>query len=280
MIPTHFGPHTGYLQLRSRLPLSAQNAGLFVSNGTGIHPRRVLDSFVLIFLIKGTLQMRENEERFNLDPGQALLLWPRREHAGTEPYGPLCSYYWIVFDVAETDAHTSCTIHIPQLVTVSRPDHLTTLFRRFLDDQETKFLQPAAADCLTTLMLCELTVAQAHENRNQASVLARDALRYIVAHFALPLSTSRIAAELGCSADYLGRCFQSVYGFTITEAIHRQRLKIARSMLLDTTDTIEIIACQCGFTNAIFFRRIFKRYEGIPPSTFRELYARVHFNSR
>ena len=96
MIPTNFGPDTSYLQLSSRLPLSAQNAGLFVSNGSGIHPKRVLNSFVLIFLVKGSLQMREEEINFDLKPGQALLLWSRREHAGTKPYGPLCSYYWIV----------------------------------------------------------------------------------------------------------------------------------------------------------------------------------------
>ncbi|MCC7448227.1 MAG: AraC family transcriptional regulator [Anaerolineae bacterium] len=282
MIPTYYHEHTDSLLINTTGPVVAHNAGLFVSNGTGIHPRRTLPNYELIFLVKGTLNMAENGQRFDMEAGQALILWPGREHTGTASYNPQCSFYWLVFQLAqppESNRNRKPELTISQVVTVVRPDHLTSLFRRFLDDQEAKCLQPIAANCLATLMLCELATPQLNDETNQAVVLARHAQQYVVSNFRLPISTSQIANTLGCNPDYLGRCFRAVYGHTLTEAIHRQRLKVARAMLLDSTETVEAIARNCGFGNAIFFRRVFKRYEGVSPSTFRHLYARIHFNS-
>jgi hypothetical protein len=40
------------LNLCFNLPITAKNAGLFISRGKGEHPDRVIDSFELIFVTK------------------------------------------------------------------------------------------------------------------------------------------------------------------------------------------------------------------------------------
>lgn len=269
------------LRLPTAPGIRAQNGGLFVSRGRGIHPRRVIGSHEMIFVVGGALHMRESGARFDLQVGQTLLLWPEREHAGTAPYDADTSFYWVHFEVNASPEEEQGTLALPQVTTVARPEVLTSLFRRFLDDQESGTLSPPMAGHLIALMLHEAALPlPEREGTGQAAVLARHAHQYVVTHHAeAGLSASRIAQALGCHPDHLGRCFRAVYGFTLTESIHRQRLKRARALLMDGNATVDEIARVCGFPGTAFFRRIFHRYEGVSPSVFRRLHARIHINT-
>jgi transcriptional regulator GlxA family with amidase domain len=44
---------------------------------------------------------------------------------------------------------------------------------------------------------------------------------------------------------------------TVTEYIHRRRVKDAAGMLRDTTDSAAEIAAACGFTNPRYFSQVF-----------------------
>ncbi|MCL6614629.1 MAG: helix-turn-helix domain-containing protein, partial [Firmicutes bacterium] len=53
----------------------------------------------------------------------------------------------------------------------------------------------------------------------------------------------------------------------------------ARTLLMDDTKNVEEIAFACGFNDPAYFRRIFKRKQGIAPSAYRRLYAKIHVNT-
>lgn len=270
------------LELRTELPVRSENAGLFVSRGEGIHPDRVLDSHELIFVREGVLGIREEERSFDVEAGQSLILWPGRRHQGTYPYAADLSFFWIHFAANYgCDEDTRNVPSVLQHATVSRPDHLAELFRRFLDDQEAGRLQPVPADLLLMLMLCEVSDSYGAEAsaEDNAAVLAGRANAHIRTHFHWPLSTSGLARELGCNPDYLGRVFRKAYGRTLTEAIHWRRLRHARRMLLEGDRNVEEISRTCGFRDVRYFRRLFKRHEGMTPLAFRRLYAQMHVNT-
>jgi len=268
------------LELCAGLAVEAHNGGLFVSRGRGIHPDRVIDSHELIFVREGVLGIQEEERRFKVGAGQTLLLWPGRRHRGTEPYAPGLSFYWVHFAINDGDA-AGVTLDVPDHATVSRPDHLAELFRRFLDDQEAGRLRPVQAGLLLMLMLCEVSHSDAAgpSVEKNAAVLAGRADAYLHTHFHTQISTSSLARELGCNPDYLGRVFRSVYGRTPTEAIHWRRLRHARRMLLESDRNVEEISRACGFGDVRYFRRLFKRQEGMTPLAFRHLYAQMHVNT-
>jgi AraC-like DNA-binding protein len=268
------------LHLGMQLPIQASNAGLFVSRGQGRHPDRIINSFELILVKDGVLSLEEEGQRFDVQPGESLILWPGRRHRGIGDFPPDLSFYWLHFSLKDR-ARVEHKIDVPQHARVARPDHLTTLFRRLLDDQETLRLQPLSASLTVMLMLLE--VANSDHARSasdsSAAVLAGRADTVIRARFHEPLSASLIAAELHCHPDYLGRIFRKTFNCTITEAIHRRRLQQARKFLLETVDTVDSIAQQCGFEETAYFRRLFKRHEAISPRAFRQMYARVHVNT-
>lgn len=264
--------------LSGTLPVQAENAGLFVSRGVGRHPDRAISSYELIFVRQGQLAMFEEERQFTISAGETLLLWPNRRHGGITGYPTDLRFYWIHFQLTDTGR---CLALPPPHTIVARPDRLTTYYRAFLDDQESGTDNSISAALLVMLMLAEVAHAHGGAAAIQGSRLrlAQRADTYIRLHYASPINTSQMADTLDCHPDYLGRVFTAVYGYTLTEAIHRQRLRQARQLLMDGESNITQIAGQCGFTDVGYFRRLFRRYEGMSPVAYRDLYARVHVNS-
>ena len=264
-------------------PIRAENGGLCISRGQGIHPNRVIESFELIYVREGVLSIAEEDRQFEVSSGQSLILWPARQHWGTATYDRKLSYYWLHFQVIDSDLLENQFLDIPQHSTVRRPDHLTDLLRRFLEDQETKELTALSGDLLVLLMLHELSSSHPHEREESRKpagrVLASRADAYIATHFEQSISTSIVADRAGCNADYLSRVFQQTFGTTITEAMLRHRMKKARALLRDTDVYLDQVAQQCGIEDVAYFRRIFKRETGMTPIAFRKMYARIHVNT-
>lgn len=260
------------------LPVAA-NAGLFVSRGQGIHPDRMIDSYELIFVRSGTIMMEEAGQTLQAQESQTLLLWPGRRHRGVQPYGADLSFYWIHFHLRTTARAPE--LRIPQLSQPRRPDRLMELYHRFLDDQQDGRLSPIAANSLMTLMLCEVADnAPSDDALSAARLLAGRAEAYIAAHAQKPNSATTIADHLQCNPDYLGRVYRRIFGHTLTDAIHRQRCRDARKLLLESTLNVDQIARQVGFESAGYLRRLFKRSEGITPLRYRQLHRRIHINWR
>lgn len=262
-------------------PVKAQNAGLFVSSGNdAMHPSRIIKSHELILVRQGRLAMWEEEHTFSLEEGQTLHLWPGKRHGGigTLPNG--LEFYWIHFEVEHPQRSTAIA-HLPQVQQLPRPDKLESLFRFFLDGQEVGDLEPRSANLITLLMLYE--VIQATQSRigdaDQANALAERAKNYIHLHYDCDITPGKVAEALGYNPDYLGRVYREVYHCTLTEAIHRRRVKKACAYLLDSDMKIEEIASACGFSDAGYFRRIFRRYKHSTPLRYRNSNARVHVNT-
>ena len=101
---------------------------------------------------------------------------------------------------------------------------------------------------------------------------------YIAANCTHSLSTSQIAKQMGYNEDYLGRIFRNAYRITITESIHRNQIKLAKSLLQSSKMNISEISDHCGFSDARYFRRIFRRLEAISPAMYRKMNSRIHIN--
>lgn len=264
----------------ARCPIKAQNAGLFVSSGNdAMHPTRVISSHELILVRQGRLEMWEEGQTFSLKAGQTLHLWPGRRHGGIGMLPKGLEFYWIHFEIENPE--NNANIVMPQVQQLTRPDKLESLFRLFLDGQEAGDLEPRSANLITLLMLFEVTQA-AHSrtiDSDTTNALAERAKNYIHLHYDCDTTPGKVAEALGYNPDYLGRVFREVYHCTLTEAIHRRRVNKACAFLLDSDMTIEEITTACGFADAGYFRRIFRRYKHSTPLRYRNANARVHINT-
>jgi AraC-like DNA-binding protein len=267
--------------------VEALNAGLFVSPGYGMHAVRVIDSYELIFVTQGRLDMFEGDRPFSLVRGQTLLLSPGVRHGGLLPYTPDVNFYWVHFRVRDSHPQPSW-VSVPKVASIGNPDDLTELFCRFISDQESGILDPLDATHLVSLMLCAISEDTQRPGgrsvrggvRDDQAVLAENVQRYIDAHFPEAISTSTIAAAMSFHPDYLERVFRARTKMSILGALHQKRIGAARvSLHSEPGKNINEIAFECGYTDPGYFRRMFKRLTGLTPREFRTLYARTHINT-
>lgn len=270
------------LELSMALSIKVQNGGLFVSRGTGRHPARKLDSWEIIFVEKGMLTIQEEDRIFEVGPGESLLLWPNRRHVGTRDFPPDLRFYWIHFEMTENHLYYpgATRLALAQHCQADDPQNIISLFRLFLSEQE-RFQRTTALELVLLLILQQIMLAGRHNKRlNEAEgSLAWKAEHLIKTRFHLPLSTSQLAKALHCNADYLGRVYRRVFHLTLTEAIHRQRVRAAENLLLSNSVSLTEVAMQCGFKDVGYFRKIFRKYTGLTPAVWKRRYYKEHVNS-
>jgi AraC-like DNA-binding protein len=270
------------LDLSIALPIKVQNGGLFISRGIGRHPARQLHSWEIIFVEKGTLAIQENETVFHVNAGESLLLWPGRRHVGVEDFPADLKFYWLHFELNSTDPQQPWLTHltIPQQAASHDAQYIISLFRQFLHEQE-KMQRNASLEFIVLLILQHIALSgQASEALDEGETsLAWRAQQLIRTRYHLALSTSLLAKELHCNADYLGRLYRRAFHLTITEAIHRQRVRAAEKLLSNNARSLKEVAEQCGFSDAGYFRQIFRKHNGLTPAAWKRRYCKEHINS-
>ena len=210
--------------MAKNLSISALNGGLFVSRGQGSHPKRVIDSYEIIFVVSGELDIYEAGRKFKVLKDERLLLYPDREHGGLSDYAGNLSFFWIHFRIKGDNTD------FIQHAKIKRPEKLTEWLRLFLDEQEQSIPDREQMNFLMGLVWTECCKTGDAED-SCAKALATEARNHIKTSFASDISTSSIAHSLGCNTDYLGRIYKRSFNTTITADINSARLSYAKKLL-------------------------------------------------
>lgn len=270
--------------LKLSLPVRVQNGGLFISRGVGSHPARELDSWELIFVEKGTLTIKEKDVLFNVNSGESLLLWPQRKHVGVGTFPADLKFYWLHFELPQKNEKTNVLptslISFPQHGKARDPQYVIALFRQFLSEQES-IDRNTTLELILLLIMQQLAFAAGElpETDKRGVDLAYRARQLIRTQYHLAISTSTLATQLHCNADYLGRVYRRAFHLTITEAIHRQRVLCAQKLLLTHACSLSEVAECCGFQDVGYFRQIFRKALGLTPAAWKRRYCKEHINS-
>lgn len=83
------------------------------------------------------------------------------------------------------------------------------------------------------------------------------------------LNTNAVAEQFGLVPSYVSKIFTEEYDMSILSYIATLRIEHAKKLLAETDMTIENIATKVGISNKVTFLRLFKKYEGITPGSFR-----------
>lgn len=98
-----------------------------------------------------------------------------------------------------------------------------------------------------------------------------EVLKYIEERFSDPdLSLSIVSEKFGLSPSYFSRFFKVQFGCNFLDYINRSRIEHAKELLKNSQHDINVIVETVGYNNVVTFRRLFKKYEGVSPSHYRE----------
>lgn len=98
----------------------------------------------------------------------------------------------------------------------------------------------------------------------------RSCLNYIDFHYMEPLNLGGLAVRFAINKNYLSSRFHKEVGITVTDYINNTRIRRAEELLGKTAVGMQEVAEQCGFADANYFARIFRKINGKTPNEFRK----------
>jgi len=94
------------------------------------------------------------------------------------------------------------------------------------------------------------------------------AMAFIHESYQRKISLREVALHLGLSRTYLSTLFRRECGFTLTEYLHRVRMKQAQELIRAGSGALSWIALRVGYQNYRGFHRNFVRFQNASPKRF------------
>lgn len=100
-------------------------------------------------------------------------------------------------------------------------------------------------------------------------IIMDSATEYLRQHYAEKFTLKLLIKKIGYGRTRFFELFKARYGVTPNEWLNRYRIEKAKSLLSSADPmTIATVGKSVGFSDAAFFSRVFRRYEGRAPSAF------------
>ena len=253
------------------------NAGRFISRGRGRHTTRVIDSYELILVISGTLEMFEEDREFRLAAGDRLVLRPGCRHGGLAAYCAELSFFWCHFLPRGPESEERL-LALAGMAPAARPERFAEDFGRLLAEQRDGG-NSVRLDLLGELLLSDAAEEPDAGGDRVPAQLAQKAAELIRLRFEEDISTASLAMELGCHPDYLGRIFRRNFGCSVVAAINQARIRFACKELCGSRKSVKEIAFEAGFNDPAYFRRQFFRQTASTPGEYRRERLAGHINT-
>lgn len=263
-------------------PARYVSGGWFSSDELWIHPRRNLDTFVLLVGISGMANIQISDIRFSLTHNDILILPPGIEHYGFEPSKDV-SYLWFHFKADPSKKDSIYNISVPVYMKCMAHSRLVQLGIQLLHLEQTKYSSPLAPNYQLSSLLLEISEQHLKQSRqntqgNLSKIYKIQEWIRINSHELLTLD--QIAQRFHYNKNYLCRVFKKCTGFTVQKYITMCKLETAKKVILTDDLPVKQIAKISGFSDEKYLMRVFRQYEGMTFGEFKNAYCRVHFNKQ
>ena len=260
-----------------------------------VHPRRNIDTFVLLYGVRETLYVRDGKREYSVSPNDYLILASNREHMGTRKANAGLSYYWCHFYISgeyslfDLDGKEMIKFgeeehyQIPMHGHVKSGEKMHLLFRQLID--ASRSASPYAEDIccgFLDVILCKLVAEANHTGavREWREATVANIVEWIKINAPEIESVKDVARHFGYNSEYLATMVKRVTGKTPVDIVNDCRINLACDLLHTTRDTLSVIAAQSGFSDEKYFSRVFKKKCGISPGQYRKAYQRKHINHK
>ncbi len=254
--------------------LHLQETGILHATSPHTSRREELSSLLFFIVLSGEGLLSYSGETYPLKTGDCVLIDCRKPYSHSTSVN-LWSLQWVHF----YGNHVS-EIYAKYLQRGGKccfcPHNFDT-YRELL----TEISQIArGTDSIRDMLLCEkltslLTLIMKETTQIESGHLpaGRETLHnlkdYLDMHYTEKLSLDDLSARFFINKFYLTRVFKEQFGLSVNNYIIGKRITNAKELLRFSDMSIEEIAGECGFSDANYFSRIFKKIEGITPGAFR-----------
>ena len=242
-----------------------ESGGLFVSkNKKWIHPTRIIDSHEIIYVIKGTVYMFEDEIKYKLNKGDCIILEKGKLHGGYEynTEKEEVSFYWFHFQTRYK--RLSDMKH----VSFNASSSISVLSKQLLHSSMNPAYVESATECFLRLVLNEIYIAPRRSGSN-ACPICGVVSDWIMRNSDRKLSVEEISEVFGYNKDYISRAFRTHFGVSLKSYIDAERMRYIKSLLLTTSYPLKQVSELSGFPDYKSFLKFFAYHDPATPQEYR-----------
>ncbi|WP_172193903.1 helix-turn-helix domain-containing protein [Saccharibacillus qingshengii] len=260
------------------------------------HAERVFEAYDLIVCVSGTLYIEEEGERYAIAPGEMLILEAGRRHGGYRAVEYDTEVYWIHFRqtaaarIRESEELAPGQPLPPRTSQETQPGPGSIALPKYAA-VDLAALRPLLNGMLRVYET--LTLARSFElqvefgqlllhlqkglsispGRSRADRLGEETAAYLARCLQQPFDSAVMERDLHYHFDYLSRCLKQYTGMSPLSYRHHLQIERAKRLLAHSDDTLGRLAEQCGFRDANYFARLFKRETSLTPGEYRKRYS-------
>lgn len=296
-----------FLKAGIKKPLHFVSCGQFIADENWSHNERIITDFEIIAGVKGDIFIQQDDKKYVVKPGNILLLQPGHIHFGYAPSKKDSSFYWMHFlcedqysILNEKDALTEISplkatphmskltenVLIPTFSTLENTEKVLIQFKQLIHIARSNYYTSLAKDYYLTAITIELTqqtINDVFHNFDLTSVTSKKfvhILEWIRTNIDKDLTVEEIAGIFEFNPNYLTRLFKSHLGVGVIKYINGMKIAKAKELLCNTNESIKEIAFKVGIGDEKYFMKLFKEFECMTPSKYRNAYNKVYINKK
>lgn len=243
----------------------------FASDHTWSQRRFKSDPFFRLYWVEeGETHLQFTDEKFALIPGYFYLIPPNVDFR-YHPKSPL-KHYWVHFhsQMMESFPFFQTLQSVPEQSRYSARKALKNIYQNAESSVLEKLLLETNLQVRKLIFpfirkMCEVSGGAPSRELHLFSPV----IEYLRTHLSSEVPMAKLAAMTGLSPARFTRDFGRLFGMAPKQFLVQKRMDRAKSMLVQTRLSVREIAHAVGYSNTLFFHRIFKKYSTMTPETYR-----------
>lgn len=244
---------------------------------------RVLNEFYMMtYIRKGSAKLKVEGKVYHLHPGTVIFIPPHLKHDQYKDSDEETEFLWWHFTYSiHHVVDVLPFLQIPYIYSLKNHKKFEEVFDELMLSMSreghlpTIILQKAKSLELLYLLLDNAlgSVRTVVENQQSHSFLS--ILLKIVTQPEASLSLANLAAELHMNPTYISNHFKQIFGKPPIQLHRKIKIEKAKSLLEMREMNVTEISEMLGFNDIQTFTRLFKKYTGISPRQYQEVFNRT-----
>ncbi|MBR5507610.1 MAG: helix-turn-helix domain-containing protein [Clostridia bacterium] len=282
--------NAAYIDARftSGLPLFVNSCGHqsdFTRPGESYRPTGRTD-YLLLLVTSGIYEAYLKDTKHICPAGTVIFYGPNNLQRYAHLLDTVPASMWIHFSGKETENLLKrLNLSTENIYKISQPDNLSKLITEMITEiqAKNKFYIESASLMLQNILLYvaknstpSYSTQATPENINNYDIKVPSDVAKIITyfneHYNETLEINEIAEQLRISHCRFIQLFKKFDSVTPKQYIINLRIRKAKELLVNSTLSINEIASEVGYPNALYFSRIFKKNTGLSPTDYRIKY--------
>lgn len=255
--------------LKSPYPIIIENIGITYPNPKYRVSRTNNEMFIFEYILSGSGYIEVNGETYKVSADDVYIIEPGQDHTYySNPKNPF-KKIWINF-YSDIFKEIFKSFNLSNKIVFKNTETLE-LFEEIQNCKKiSNFSDDICYDIAPILfrILCKL--AADNNKLNNISKTAKLTKRHIDESIYTNTTIEDIAISLNLSKTHIIREFSKSYGISPYNYLIKQKIAIAKKMLLLKNMNISEISNQLGFEDSNYFSKLFKKKTGISPLQYRK----------